>query len=325
MKRNAGPGSGLITSREWRVAVVRVPDGEIRGGSRSSRSSSGRARARGPASRSDLVAVEEPLEIRIDGRPLGVTMRTPGHDEELAAGLLLAEGVIARPQDIGSIAVCRNPENLDERNVVTVYLREGLTPDWEGLRRSLLTSSSCGLCGKASIESLRTRAAPLAPGRARIEPAILSAMPARLRGRQEVFAATGGLHAAGLFALDGRLDVLREDVGRHNAVDKVIGASLLARRFPPDARVLLVSGRASYEIVQKAAVARIPIVAAVSAPSSLAVGLADAMGITLVGFLRGEGFNIYSHPHRIRRSRTRASREPRAEIRPKVKARGKKK
>jgi len=237
-------------------------------------------------------------------------MRTPGHDEELAAGLLLAEGVVAGPEDIGSIAVCRNPENLEERNIVTVYLRDGLKPDWDRLRRSLLTSSSCGLCGKASIESLTTRAAPLPAGGARIEADVLSSLPGRLRGRQEVFATTGGLHAAGLFDLDGGLEVLREDVGRHNAVDKAIGASLLGKRFPLGRRVLLVSGRASYEIVQKAAIARIPIVAAVSAPSSLAIGLAAGMGVTLVGFLRGEGFNIYSHPRRIVRATAPARTRP---------------
>jgi len=311
MKRGSGEASGLITSREWKVGIVRVGGAKIRGGSRISGRRAGGEAVRTAGARTDLVAVEEPLEIRIDGRPLGVTMRTPGHDEELAAGLLLAEGVIAGSEDIGSIAVCRNPRNLEERNVVTVYLREGLTPDWERLRRSLLTNSSCGLCGKASIESLATRAKPLPAGRARIQAETLSSLPARLRGRQEVFAATGGLHAAGLFSTEGELEVLREDVGRHNAVDKVVGAMLIAKRMRQDSRVLLVSGRASYEIVQKAAVARIPIVAAVSAPSSLAVGLAKAMGVTLVGFLRGEGFNIYSHPRRIDRTRARPRRSTR--------------
>src|SRR5262245_25372229 len=197
MKRD----SGLITSREWRVGVVRVVKGTA--GRRARRADDRRVRSARADARSDLVAVEEPLEIRIDGTPLGVTMRTPGHDEALAAGLLLAEGVGAGPEDIGSIAVCRNPENLEERNIVTVYLRDGLKPDWDRLRRSLLTSSSCGLCGKASIESLTTRAAPLPAGGARIEADVLSSLPGRLRGRQEVFATTGGLHAAGLFDLDG--------------------------------------------------------------------------------------------------------------------------
>ena len=319
MKRSSGSPSGLITSREWKVGVVRVSGGVIRGASQKPSRAAGRGSGRGRGAPTDFVAVEEPLEIRIDGRPLGVTMRTPGHDEELAAGLLVAEGVIARPEDIGTIAVCRNPENLDERNVVTVYLRDGLAPDWDRLRRSMLTSSSCGLCGKASIESLQTHAKPLANGRVRIDAATLSALPGRLLGSQEVFAATGGLHAAALFALDGTLDVIREDVGRHNAVDKVIGASLLGRRFPPEARALLVSGRASYEIVQKASVARIPIVAAVSAPSSLAVSLAEAMGVTLVGFLRGTGFNIYSHPRRIIPSRAAPRRGTRTLSRPKRK------
>src|SRR5262249_26343966 len=232
MKRGSGSRSGLITSREWKVGVVRVGGGKSRAPARRIARPKRRVRGRGGGARTDFVAVEEPLEIRIDGRPLGVTMRTPGHDEELAAGLLLAEGVIARPEDIGSIAVCRNPENLDERNVVTGYLRGGLAPGWERLRRSMLTSPSCGPCGKASIESLPTRARPPENGRARIDAATLPSLPGRLLGSQEVFAATGGLHAAGLFALDGTLDVLREDVGRHNAVDKVIGASLLGLRFP---------------------------------------------------------------------------------------------
>ena len=246
---------------------------------------------------------------------MAVTMRTPGHDYDLAAGFLVSEGVITRGEHFSTARYCAGAtdEGQNTYNVLDVTLAPGVVPPDPRLERSFYTTSSCGLCGKASIESLRTRAAPLRPGRARIDAATLTALPARLRGGQEIFAATGGLHAAGLFSLDGTLLTLREDVGRHNAVDKVIGATLRARRFPPDACVLLVSGRASYEIVQKAAVARISVVAAVSAPSSLAVSLAAAMGVTLVGFLRGEGFNVYSHPRRVAgasRAKTRAKTRP---------------
>lgn len=250
-------------------------------------------------SREDRVAVEEPLEIRIDGRALGVTMRTPGEDEDLAAGLLLSEGVIHSRDEIGSIAVCRNPDNRDERNVVDVFLAHGVAVDWDRLRRSMLTNSSCGLCGKATIEALMTRADPLPVSGALVAGSTLTGLDAALRERQTVFAATGGLHAAGLFTADGRLVVSREDIGRHNATDKAIGSALRAGLLPIEGGILLVSGRASYEIVQKAAVARLPVVAAVSAPSSLAVELADEFGITLAGFLREGAYNLYTHPERI--------------------------
>jgi FdhD protein len=266
------------------VPVVRV--GESRDGA-----------ARGDV---DLLAAEEPLEIRIAGRALGVTMRTPGHDEELAAGLLLAEGVVRSIDDIGSIVICRDPDALDLRNVVNVRLAESVRVDWERLKRTMLTNSSCGLCGKASIDALKTRAEPLegAAGPP-VGAKVILELPARLRAGQVVFDSTGGLHAAALFSREGTLEVVREDVGRHNAVDKAIGAALIRRLFPLGERVLLVSGRASYEIVQKAIMARIPVVAAVSAPSSLAVDLAREFGVTLIGFLRDGGFNVYTRDERI--------------------------
>jgi FdhD protein len=253
-----------------------------------------------PGPSEDRVAVEEPLEIRIAGRALGVTMRTPGHDEELAAGLLVAEGIVHSLNDIGSIVVCRDPDAKDLRNVVNVRLVEGVTFDWGRLRRALLTSSSCGVCGKATLDALRTRAEPIAVGGGEVAASTLAGLPATLRARQVVFEMTGGLHAAGLFEADGTLALLREDVGRHNAVDKVIGAAILRKILPLGSCVLVVSGRASFEIVQKAIVARIPIVAAVSAPSSLAVELAESFGVTLAGFVRAGGFNLYTHPQRIR-------------------------
>ena len=272
-------------ARERRVPVIRSGGGEAR-------------------SFEDRVAVEEPLEIRIEGRALGVTMRTPGNDEELAAGLLLAEGVIRRRADVGSIAVCGDPGNIELRNVVDVFLRPGVEPDWSRLKRTMLTTSSCGLCGKAQLDALKTRAEPIPLDGMRVLPADLVRMDGALLGRQEVFRSTGGLHAAAIFSPGGDLVLLREDVGRHNAVDKAIGAALLAGLFPLGNVILMVSGRASYEIVQKAAVAGIPCLAAVSAPSSLAVDLAREFGVTLIGFLRGDSFNIYTHPERIAHHRS---------------------
>jgi FdhD protein len=274
-------GAGFEKSRVVAVPVVRV----------------GAAGSLGPL---DPVATEEPLEIRIAARALGVTMRTPGNDEELAAGLLFAEGIVRSVADIGSILVCREPDAIDLRNVVNVRLVEGIKVDWDRLRRTMLTSSSCGLCGKATIDALKTQAEPLSAGGLSVGAEILSALPASLRSGQIVFDATGGLHASGLFESDGKPMLVREDIGRHNAVDKVIGAALIRGLFPLDGKILMVSGRASYEIIQKAVVARIPIVAAVSAPSSLAVELAREFGVTLIGFLRGGSFNIYTHPARIR-------------------------
>ena len=276
-----GPtGSRAVKDRSVTVPIVRFGEG-------------------GGASVQDRVAVEEPLEIRIAARPLGITMRTPGNDEELAAGLLLSEGIIGSIDDIGSIVVCRDESTSELDNVVNVRLVEGVAVDWDRVKRSLLTTSSCGVCGKASIEALRARTEPLALSGSRFEAAAITRLPEELRAGQIVFEATGGLHAAGLFSRSGELRLLREDVGRHNAVDKVVGAAMVQRMFPLDDAILMVSGRASFEIVQKAAVARIPMVAAVSAPSSLAVDLARDMGITLVGFLRGSGFNVYTHGARL--------------------------
>jgi len=247
----------------------------------------------------DRVALEEPLEIQLAGAPLAVVMRTPGHDLELVTGFLMTERVVDSLADVEAVRHCTDvgtPEAED--NVVRVTLRAGVRPDLERLRRNLFASSSCGVCGKATLENALAAAPPLDdPTRLRAE--VLTELPARLRAAQRVFDATGGLHAAGLFDLEGRLLVAREDVGRHNAVDKVVGWAARAGRLPLAGSLLVVSGRASFEIVQKALAARIPIVAAVSAPSSLAVALALDAGIALVGFLRGSAFNVYGARERI--------------------------
>ena len=249
--------------------------------------------------RSDRLATEEPMEIRVDEpggeqRTIAVTMRTPGHDFELAAGFLLTEGLIG-PADLRGVRYCDVPREEQHYNVVTVAVGRAL-PDFA--QRSFYTTSSCGVCGKASLEALDVQCAPVAPG-PEVDPAVLTALPEELRRVQRVFDRTGGLHAAALFDAGGRLLTSREDVGRHNAVDKVVGAELMAGNLPLAGRILLVSGRASFEIVQKAAVAGIPIVCAVSAPSSLAVDAARRLGITLAGFLRWQRFNVYSHAERI--------------------------
>ncbi len=247
----------------------------------------------------DRVAHEEPLEIQLAGTSLAVVMRTPGHDLELVTGFLVTERVVASLEEVESVRHCSDAPGPDaEENVVRVTLRPGIRPDLERLRRNLFASSSCGVCGKATLENALASAAPLSDP-LRIDASVLTALPGRLRATQPVFDETGGLHAAGLFDVEGRLLVAREDVGRHNAVDKVVGWAARTGRLPLAGAVLLVSGRASFEIVQKALAARIPIVAAVSAPSSLAVSLAREAGIALVGFLRGAGFNAYSHPERI--------------------------
>jgi FdhD protein len=243
--------------------------------------------------RRDRLAVEEPLEVRVagPGEPfvsVAVTMRTPGHDLELAAGLLAAEGLLG--DGIGAARACP-----DDPNVVQVGLRSPLRHD--RLRRRLEISSSCGLCGHTSIDELATRCGPLPPGPA-VTPELLTTLPDRLREHQRLFASTGGLHAAAGFAVDGTLLALREDVGRHNALDKLLGRTVLDPSAPRPPMVLL-SGRASFELVQKAAVAGVPIVAAVSAPSSLAVDAARTLGVTLVGFLRGQRANVYAHPQRL--------------------------
>ena len=257
----------------------------------------------GPAgARADLLAVEEPLEIRIGGQPLTVTMRTPGDDLDLAAGFLFTEGLLSPAVDLRQIRMC-------DDNVADVTLEPAGLPSPSALeratdarraQRNFLTTSACGVCGKESIDSIRVRSRyDLTADRVRVSPEVLASLPDRLREAQRVFASTGGLHAAGLFGADGSLAVLREDVGRHNAVDKVIGWALRAGRLPLSGHLLLVSGRASFELVQKAAVAGIPLLAAVSAPSSLAADLADEVGMTLVGFLRGSSMNVYTGGARV--------------------------
>jgi FdhD protein len=249
----------------------------------------------------DAAAVEEPLEVRLHGRPFAVIMRTPGGDRALAAGFLFAEGIVRSSADVGAVEHCRHPHHPQFHNVVDVYLVGDPAARLDGIlqeRRNVLTSSSCGLCGRVAIESLQTRTRPLTldwtmdVGRA-------AGLPAELRRRQAAFEETGGLHAAGVFDLDGACLAFAEDVGRHNAVDKVIGAMLLEDRLPLSTSALAVSGRTSFEIVQKAWLAGIGLVCAVSAPSSLAIDLAATAGITLLGFVRDGGFNIYSHPSRI--------------------------
>jgi FdhD protein len=247
----------------------------------------------------DHVAVEEPLEIRLGGLTLSVTMRTPGEDEELVAGFLLSEGVIAGGEDLDVIARYRGPDaDPALGNVMNVLLKGDARIARERLRRNFVTSSSCGLCGKAMIDAIRSTHPPVTSDLVVPRERLLGLAPAMSQA-QATFARTGGLHAAGLFDADGRLLVLREDIGRHNAVDKVIGHMVLARRTPLDRHLLMVSGRASFEIVQKALAARIPLVAAVSAPSSMAVQTARASHMTLVGFLRDGGFNIYAGAHRV--------------------------
>jgi FdhD protein len=242
----------------------------------------------------DVLATEEPLEIRLGAEQVAVTMRTPGHDADLAVGFLVSEGIV-RPGEVGQVMEC--PSDEGDGGVVDVTLRSGTVPS-AGWQRNFYATSSCGVCGKASIEALRVAAPAVGPG-PRVHIDTLSALPERLREAQRVFDRTGGLHAAGLFDSDGRLQLLREDVGRHNAVDKVVGRSALEDRLPLTDGILMVSGRTSFEIVQKALLAGIPVVAAVSAPSSLAVRLARESNITLVGFLRSVGFNVYAGAERI--------------------------
>jgi FdhD protein len=252
-----------------------------------------------PLRREDRVSVEEPLEIRVGAETLAVTMRTPGEDFDLAAGWLLAEGIVRRPEEIVRMEHCREVRSPEEEgNVVIVRTTEPASASLDRARRLLLTSSSCGLCGKGSIESLRGHFPPVTSD-AVVDPAVLRRLPETLRSAQANFAETGGLHAAGVFSLEGDLLAAREDIGRHNAVDKAIGALFREGRVPLERTVLTVSGRVSFEIVQKALAAAIPIVAAVSAPSSLAIDLAGESGMALVGFLRNGGFNVYSGAERL--------------------------
>ena len=280
----------------------------------------------GVSERADLLATEEPLGIRIDGQALSLTMRTPGDDIDLVAGFLASEGIVASAADIASIRICDGQRCAHDHgahdhgahdhgahdhggddhapddefgNVADVTLRPGLTFQRD-LRRSFLTSSACGVCGKAAIEDLHV------PGRfdlfddpVEVSAHVLAGLPDALRSAQRVFDRTGGLHAAGLFSAAGELLVVREDVGRHNAVDKVVGWALQAGLLPLAGRILLVSGRASFELVQKAVLAGVPVLAAVSAPSSLAAQLADDAGLTLVGFLRGGSMNVYAGVERV--------------------------
>ncbi len=261
--------------------------------------------------RADVLAGEEPLEIRIGGAPFTVTMRTPGSDVDLAAGFLVSEGVIARGDDFRSAIHCGGPGTTggatataseNTYNVLDVTLAPGVATPSPDLARSFYTTSSCGVCGKASIDAIETVSSyDVSADPVDIDAALLATFPERLRAGQDVFDKTGGLHAAGLFdARTGELLVLREDVGRHNAVDKVVGWAVLNDRLPLTETVLQVSGRASFELVQKAVMAGIPMLAAVSAPSSLAVELADAAGLTLVGFLRGSSMNVYTRADRVR-------------------------
>ena len=248
--------------------------------------------------RADLLAVEEPLEIRIGGTPLTVTMRTPGDDIDLAAGFLFGEGLLNPSVDLRQIRMC--DENVADVTLEVAAEDVARATDARRAQRNFLTTSACGVCGKDSIESIRVRSRyDIAADPVQVSPGVLTSLPDRLRDAQRVFASTGGLHAAGLFTPDGTVLVLREDVGRHNAVDKVIGWALRGGRLPLAGHILLVSGRASFELVQKASVAGIPVLAAVSAPSSLAAGLAEEAGMTLVGFLRGTSMNAYTGAHRL--------------------------
>ena len=257
-------------------------------------------------SRPDTVAGEEPLEIRVGGRRLSLTMRTPGHDIELVHGFLHAEGVISAAEDVRSVRYCDgvDDEGRNTYNVLDVTLAEPESPAvmlaLSDATRSGVTSSACGVCGSASIDALRTRTRyPLVPGHPQLSPGTILGLPESLREQQQAFRRTGGVHAAALADPSGALAVVREDVGRHNAVDKVVGAALLAGGLPATDQILVTSSRASFELVQKALMAGIGVLVAVSAPSSLAVDLAQDAGMTLIGFTRADGFNLYSGPERV--------------------------
>jgi FdhD protein len=260
--------------------------------------------------REDIVAVEEPLEIRVAGDTVAITMRTPGHDAQLAAGFLLSEGIIRSADDLGTLSHCGRADEPGYGNVLDVIPAPGVHLDWERVaatRRGTLTTAACGVCGRQQIDDLLCLVEPLPDGPT-VDAALVASAPERLRAAQQAFERTGGTHAAMILAADGAVLAVNEDVGRHNAVDKAVGALVLAGRIGPcrtpppgPAAVLLaVSGRSSFEMVQKAAVARIPIVASVGAASSLAVDLAERAGITLATFVRGGAFNLYTHPRRIR-------------------------
>jgi FdhD protein len=253
--------------------------------------------------RADTLVAEEPLEIRLNGKPLAITMRTPGDDFALATGFLVSEGVLATADEVASVVYCAGAtaDGANTYNVVDVRLAPGVPVPDITLERNVYTTSSCGLCGKASLDAVRTatRLPITDPYSPRLTAALLSSLPGRLREAQTVFDRTGGLHAAALFDEDGELLDAREDVGRHNAVDKLVGRALREGRLPLAGRILMVSGRASFELAQKAVMAGIPVLAAVSAPSSLAVDLAVESGLTLVGFLRGDSMNVYAGEDRF--------------------------
>ncbi|WP_216897153.1 formate dehydrogenase accessory sulfurtransferase FdhD [Nocardia alni] len=268
-----------------------------------------RITADGQIQRPDSLAVEEPLELRVDGQSLTVTMRTPGSDIDLAHGFLLSENIIGAADDIVSARYCAgtDADGQNTYNVLDIQLRTS-TPI---LARNFLTNSACGLCGKTALDEVRTHTRfPLPAVEPFVDTAVLATLPDELRSRQKVFEATGGLHAAGLFTPDGTAVAVREDIGRHNAVDKVLGWALREGRVPAHDLVLIVSSRASFELVQKAVMAGVPVLGAVSAPSSLAVDLAAESGLALVGFLRGQTMNIYAEPDRLRLPTPPARRPP---------------
>lgn len=248
--------------------------------------------------KSDVVATEEPLEIRVEGRPLAVVMRTPGHDRELAAGFLLTEGVIKSAKDVFDITMCVDAGAAGKGNAVDVALTHPGSFDFEKLTRHVFTSSSCGICSKASIDLVLKRRKPLSDGM-RVSASVLLSLPQKLSHEQPTFKSTGGLHACALFDAKGNLLAVREDIGRHNALDKLVGGALLEKRTPLHGHIALLSGRASFEMMQKAHAGGIAVVAAISAPSSLAVDFARESGQTIAGFVRGRSMNVYAGGERI--------------------------
>ena len=254
--------------------------------------------ARAAETAADLVVVEEPLEVRVRGRSVAVLMRTPGHDRELTAGFLFTEGILRRAEDLLDLLPCREQPRGEAGNVVEAVLAPGVAVDFERLTRHVFTSSSCGVCGTTTLDALFRAAPPLASG-PRLDPRALTAWPARLRGHQPLFAATGGAHGCALLTPEGRIDWAHEDAGRHNAVDKAIGAALLAGALPLSGHGLMLSGRISFELVQKALLAGVPVVAGIGAPSSLAIACARRASLTLAGFVRQDRFNVYAGAERL--------------------------
>lgn len=253
---------------------------------------------RAPEGALDSVAVEEPLEIRVNGKSVAVTMRTPGHDRELAAGFLLTEGVIKGADDLLDLLICRMLPEGQAGNIVDAQVNPACSVDFARLTRHVFSASSCGLCGKATLDSIFQKVAPVDDG-GMFDPKLIASLPARLRAAQPGFDATGGLHASAIFSGEGLLRVVREDIGRHNALDKALGLLLLAGELPLRGAVLLVSGRVSFELVQKALVAGVGLIAGIGAPSSLAVECARRGGQTLVGFLRADRMNVYAGAERL--------------------------